>query len=47
VVVFEQWQWAYLTVNITEFVDDLAARVPRFARALDELDAAPAAPAAP
>ncbi|HEY1535473.1 MAG TPA: hypothetical protein VGF76_15715, partial [Polyangiaceae bacterium] len=47
VVVFEQWQWSYFTVNITEFVDDLAARVPRFARALQQVDAAPVGPAGP
>jgi hypothetical protein len=39
VVVFEQWQWSYFTVNITEFVEDMTAHVPRFAQALEQLDA--------
>jgi hypothetical protein len=42
VVIFEQWQWSFLTVNTTEFLDDLALRDHRFARALREVDAATA-----
>jgi hypothetical protein len=33
-VIFEQWQWSYLTVNLTDYLDDLAAHDPRFAAAL-------------
>jgi hypothetical protein len=40
-VIFEQWQWSYFTVNITEFIEDMTARVPRFARALERVDAEP------
>ncbi|HYP78000.1 MAG TPA: hypothetical protein VER12_18640 [Polyangiaceae bacterium] len=38
VIVFEQWQWSYFTVNITEFIDDMAAHVPSFASALQQLE---------
>jgi hypothetical protein len=41
IIVFEQWQWSYFTANITEFIEDMAAHVPRFARALERADAAP------
>ncbi len=41
VVVFEQWQWSFLTVNLTEFLDDLSAHSPRFAEALRSVDSAP------
>jgi hypothetical protein len=33
-VIIEQWQWSYLTINVTDYLDDLAARDPRFAAAL-------------
>jgi hypothetical protein len=47
-VVFEQWQWSYLTVNLTDYLDDLLAHDPRFAAAYAEPDAAlQAAPEAP
>ncbi|MEP7052503.1 MAG: hypothetical protein ABJB12_19200 [Pseudomonadota bacterium] len=46
VVIFEQWQWSYLTVNLTEFVDDLSTQSPRFAKALRQIDADDAASAA-
>jgi len=39
IVIFEQWQWSYFTVNITEFIEDMTAHVPRFASALQQLDA--------
>jgi hypothetical protein len=35
-VIFEQWQWAYITANISEFMDDLEANDPRYAAALAE-----------
>ena len=41
-VIIEQWQWSYLTINATEFLDDLEARAPVFAEALHEVDAAAA-----
>jgi SGNH hydrolase-like domain, acetyltransferase AlgX len=44
-VIFEQWQWAYLTINLTEFVDDLRRHDERFdaafRRAEAEADATP------
>jgi hypothetical protein len=33
-VILEQWQWSFLTANVTEFLDDLATGAPRFAKAL-------------
>ncbi len=47
VVIFEQCQWSYFTINITEFLDDMTARVPHFAKALREVDAMPATSVAP
>ena len=54
VMIFEQWQWSYLTVNLTEFIDDLSAQSARFAKALQQIDAddaaaavSPAHPSAP
>ncbi|HEY3252766.1 MAG TPA: hypothetical protein VGJ91_02420 [Polyangiaceae bacterium] len=41
IIIFEQWQWSYFTVNITEFVEDMAVHVPRFAGALQQIDAQP------
>ncbi|HEX3851379.1 MAG TPA: hypothetical protein VHW01_10465 [Polyangiaceae bacterium] len=35
VVVLEQWQWSYFTVNSMDFLDDIS-REPRFAKALRE-----------
>ena len=29
-VIFEQWQWSYLTINIKEFLDEAERRVPAF-----------------
>jgi hypothetical protein len=46
IIIFEQWEWSYFTVNITDFIDDATANVPRFAAALKQIDAE-AAPAAP
>ena len=46
IIIFEQWEWSYFTVNITEFIEDAAANVPRFADALKQVDAEPV-PAAP
>jgi hypothetical protein len=43
VVILEQWQWSFLTVNTTEFLDDLAVRDHRFAKALRALDASASA----
>jgi len=40
VVILEQWQWSYLTANVTEFIEDLAQNDPRFAQALREADTA-------
>jgi len=37
-VIFEQWQWSYFTVNVSEFVEDMTARVPDFAAALRQVD---------
>jgi hypothetical protein len=34
VVIFEQWQWAYVTANISEFMDDLERNDSRYAAAL-------------
>ena len=39
VVIFEQWQWSYFTINVSEFVEDMTARVPDFAAALRQVDA--------
>jgi hypothetical protein len=36
VVVLEQWQWSYFTVNSMDFLDDVA-RAPRFAKALRQV----------
>ncbi|HKO53981.1 MAG TPA: hypothetical protein VJV79_40010 [Polyangiaceae bacterium] len=41
IIIFEQWQWSYFTVNIMEFIDDLEAHAPGFARALQQVDAEP------
>jgi len=41
VIVFEQWQWSYFTANVTEFIDDMTAHVPRFRNALQQLDSEP------
>jgi hypothetical protein len=35
-------QWSFFTVNTTEFLDDLAVRDHRFAKALHEVDASSA-----
>ena len=39
IVIFEQWQWSYLTINQTEFLEDLIAHSPRFAKAFRNADA--------
>jgi len=33
-VIFEQWQWSFLTANLSEFLDDLQLYDPRFAAAM-------------
>ncbi|MEO8904679.1 MAG: hypothetical protein ABI488_19865 [Polyangiaceae bacterium] len=38
VVILEQWQWSFLTANVMEFLDDLTANAPRFAKALRRVD---------
>ncbi|MGC4091007.1 MAG: hypothetical protein QM756_24660 [Polyangiaceae bacterium] len=37
-VIFEQWQWSYLTVNIQEFLDDMERETPEFAEAMRRTD---------
>ena len=44
VVIFEQWQWSYLTVNLTEFLADLVANSARFADAYRQADSEIASP---
>lgn len=39
VILIEQWQWSYFTANSIEFIEDMAARVPAFAEALQRVDA--------
>ncbi len=35
-IIFEQSQWSFVTVNVTDFLDALERRVPQFAEALKE-----------
>jgi len=46
-IIFEQWECSSFPVNVSEFIEDITAHVPRFASALLQVDAATALSASP